>query len=140
MATIIKNTIFTNVAETSDGGVYWEGMDESLPEGVTVTSWKNKPWSSKDGMFLSRVHKREEACEEGNIKLTSTIFQANPVLTRTLGSALRQISAPSLTHYGNLLRESPSRRSSSEGVGLKVSRNTVEYLQSYKRGTHLNLP
>ncbi|KAM7401601.1 hypothetical protein PAMP_016905 [Pampus punctatissimus] len=49
MATIIKNTIFTNVAETSDGGVHWEGMDESLPEGVTITSWKNKPWSSEDG-------------------------------------------------------------------------------------------
>lgn len=49
MATIIKNTIFTNVAETSEGGVHWEGMDEALPEGVTITSWKNKPWSSKDG-------------------------------------------------------------------------------------------
>lgn len=49
MATIVKNTIFTNVAETSDGGVYWEGMDESLPEDVTITSWKNKPWSSEDG-------------------------------------------------------------------------------------------
>uniref|UniRef100_A0A3Q1HPX8 Phosphoenolpyruvate carboxykinase, cytosolic [GTP] n=1 Tax=Anabas testudineus TaxID=64144 RepID=A0A3Q1HPX8_ANATE len=49
MATIVKNTIFTNVAETSDGGVYWEGMDQSLPEGVTITSWKNKPWSSEDG-------------------------------------------------------------------------------------------
>ncbi|XP_058487034.1 phosphoenolpyruvate carboxykinase, cytosolic [GTP] [Solea solea] len=48
MATIVKNTIFTNVAETSDGGVYWEGMDESLPEGVTVTSWKNQPWNSDD--------------------------------------------------------------------------------------------
>ncbi|XP_049590534.1 phosphoenolpyruvate carboxykinase, cytosolic [GTP] [Syngnathus scovelli] len=49
MATIAKNTIFTNVAETSDGGVHWEGMDESLPQDVTVTSWKNKPWSPEDG-------------------------------------------------------------------------------------------
>lgn len=49
MATIAKNTIFTNVAETSDGGVHWEGMDEALPEDVTVTSWKNKPWSPEDG-------------------------------------------------------------------------------------------
>lgn len=52
MATIIKNTLFTNVAETSDGGVYWEGMDQSLPEDVTVTSWKNKPWNPEDGKKL----------------------------------------------------------------------------------------
>ncbi|KAJ8260352.1 hypothetical protein GJAV_G00181150 [Gymnothorax javanicus] len=49
METICRNTIFTNVAETSDGGVYWEGMDQKLPEGVTVTSWKNKPWTSEEG-------------------------------------------------------------------------------------------
>ncbi|NXL81733.1 PCKGC protein, partial [Leptocoma aspasia] len=47
--TIFKNTIFTNVAETSDGGVYWEGMDEPLPAGVTVTSWKNKDWTPDNG-------------------------------------------------------------------------------------------
>ncbi|XP_057702836.1 phosphoenolpyruvate carboxykinase, cytosolic [GTP] isoform X2 [Corythoichthys intestinalis] len=49
MATITENTLFTNVAETSDGGVHWEGMDEILPEDVTITSWKNQPWSQKDG-------------------------------------------------------------------------------------------
>uniref|UniRef100_A0A3P9IBV6 Phosphoenolpyruvate carboxykinase, cytosolic [GTP] n=1 Tax=Oryzias latipes TaxID=8090 RepID=A0A3P9IBV6_ORYLA len=49
MATITKNTIFTNVAETSDGGVFWEGMDQSLPEEVTVKSWKNQTWTPKDG-------------------------------------------------------------------------------------------
>uniref|UniRef100_A0A672PRM8 Phosphoenolpyruvate carboxykinase, cytosolic [GTP] n=1 Tax=Sinocyclocheilus grahami TaxID=75366 RepID=A0A672PRM8_SINGR len=49
MATIYQNTIFTNVAETSDGGVYWEGMDEDLPAGVTLTSWKNQPWTPEDG-------------------------------------------------------------------------------------------
>ncbi|NWZ64248.1 PCKGC protein, partial [Acrocephalus arundinaceus] len=47
--TIFKNTIFTNVAETSDGGVYWEGIDEPLPAGVTVTSWKNKDWTPDKG-------------------------------------------------------------------------------------------
>lgn len=55
METMMKNTVFTNVAETSDGGVYWEGIDQSLPEGVTMTSWKNKPWSSMDGKSLSMV-------------------------------------------------------------------------------------
>ncbi|NWW62634.1 PCKGC protein, partial [Ifrita kowaldi] len=47
--TIFRNTIFTNVAETSDGGVYWEGIDEPLPAGVTVTSWKNKDWTPDNG-------------------------------------------------------------------------------------------
>ncbi|XP_012583651.1 PREDICTED: phosphoenolpyruvate carboxykinase, cytosolic [GTP] isoform X2 [Condylura cristata] len=47
--TIQKNTIFTNVAETSDGGVYWEGIDQPLASGVTVTSWKNKEWCAEDG-------------------------------------------------------------------------------------------
>lgn len=49
METVLKNTLFTNVAETSDGGVYWEGMDQQLPEEVTITSWKNRPWSAHDG-------------------------------------------------------------------------------------------
>lgn len=54
MATIRQNTIFTNVAETSEGGVYWEGMDEDLPAGVTLTSWKNQRWTPEDGR--SRSH------------------------------------------------------------------------------------
>lgn len=53
--TIQKNTIFTNVAETSDGGVYWEGIDEPLASGVTVTSWKNKEWRPQDGGSSSQV-------------------------------------------------------------------------------------
>ncbi|NWQ96435.1 PCKGC protein, partial [Burhinus bistriatus] len=47
--TIFKNTIFTNVAETSDGGVYWEGIDEPLTPGVMLTSWKNKNWTPDNG-------------------------------------------------------------------------------------------
>lgn len=47
--TIRKNTIFTNVAETSDGGVYWEGIDEPLAAGIRLTSWKNKEWTPEDG-------------------------------------------------------------------------------------------
>lgn len=46
MATVVKDTVFTNVAETSDGGVYWEGM--GLPSsGVTITDWLGKPWDAK---------------------------------------------------------------------------------------------
>lgn len=37
MKTIAKNTIFTNVAMTEDGDVYWEGMLDKAP--ACVTSW-----------------------------------------------------------------------------------------------------
>jgi phosphoenolpyruvate carboxykinase (GTP) len=42
-----ENTIFTNVAETSDGDVYWEGIGEDI-DGLhqpSIRSWKNKRWS-----------------------------------------------------------------------------------------------
>ncbi|XP_067856824.1 phosphoenolpyruvate carboxykinase, cytosolic [GTP]-like [Heptranchias perlo] len=58
MKTISTNTIFTNVAETSDGGVYWEGIDETLPPDVTVTSWKNKQWMPEDGEPCSHPNSR----------------------------------------------------------------------------------
>lgn len=44
MDTIFKNTIFTNVATTSDGGVYWEGLEDTLTDDIQVTDWLGKPW------------------------------------------------------------------------------------------------
>ena len=49
METICKNTIFTNVAETSDGGFFWEGLEEeaNLDE-VKIKSWLGDDnWSSE---------------------------------------------------------------------------------------------
>ncbi|KAK9875339.1 hypothetical protein WA026_007736 [Henosepilachna vigintioctopunctata] len=45
MKTIFKNTIFTNVAQTSDGGVYWEGMENEINDNVEITDWLGKPWN-----------------------------------------------------------------------------------------------
>ncbi|XP_074593373.1 phosphoenolpyruvate carboxykinase, cytosolic [GTP]-like [Brevipalpus obovatus] len=44
MKTISQNTVFTNVAETSDGGVYWEGLDGVDLKNTKVKSWLNKDW------------------------------------------------------------------------------------------------
>ena len=49
MATITRNTIFTNVGQRSDGGVFWEGLDEPTEPGVTFTSWLGKPWKPGNG-------------------------------------------------------------------------------------------
>ena len=42
MRTIERNTIFTNVAETPDGDVWWEDMSEPPPR---ATSWLGEPWT-----------------------------------------------------------------------------------------------
>jgi len=41
MATIFKDTIFSNVAMTEDGGVWWEGMGEKPRSCI---DWKGQPW------------------------------------------------------------------------------------------------
>jgi len=48
MQTIFKNSVFTNVGPTSDGGVYWEGMDKPNAN-PKITSWKGKPWAAGGG-------------------------------------------------------------------------------------------
>jgi phosphoenolpyruvate carboxykinase (GTP) len=56
MQSIRKNTIFTNVALTADGDVWWEGMTEVVPEGIT--DWKGKPWTPGTGHSAAHPNAR----------------------------------------------------------------------------------
>ncbi len=42
MKTIAKDTLYTNVAVSDDGDVWWEGLDNEPPE--NLTDWQGRPW------------------------------------------------------------------------------------------------
>lgn len=58
MRTVERNTIFTNVALTPDGDVWWEGMREPPPR---LTSWLGEPWTPVSGKPAAHPNARYTA-------------------------------------------------------------------------------
>jgi phosphoenolpyruvate carboxykinase (GTP) len=67
MESIKSNTIFTNVAITKDGDVWWEGMTKEIPDGLT--DWHGKPFDQSSG----------KPAAHPNSRFTAPAFQ-NPVI------------------------------------------------------------
>jgi phosphoenolpyruvate carboxykinase (GTP) len=56
VATVAKDTIFTNVALTPDGDVWWEGADGPVP--AQCLDWQGQPWTPGSNRLAAHPNSR----------------------------------------------------------------------------------
>jgi len=77
MESIRANTIFTNVAITPDGDVWWEGLTKEAPAGLI--DWHGKPWDPASGKPAAHPNSRFTAPSHQNPAIDSDWDNPNGV-------------------------------------------------------------
>ncbi|RWS29171.1 phosphoenolpyruvate carboxykinase-like: cytosolic [GTP] [Leptotrombidium deliense] len=163
MKTILKNTIFTNVAETADGGIYWEGLEDEIEEkNFPIKSWLGEDWKPDSGKVAAHPNSRfctpasqcpiiDDAWQDPNgVPISAIIFggrrpEGVPLVYEALdwkhgvfmGASMRSESTAAAEHKGKVIMHDPFAMRPFFGY------NFGHYLQhwlSFENEKQLNLP
>ncbi len=74
MKMVMRDTIFTNVAMTKDGDVWWEGKDGPVPD--ELTDWQGRPW--KKGSAEKAAHPNSRFTTPANNNPVKSRFADDP--------------------------------------------------------------
>lgn len=129
MQTMRANSIFTNAALTEDGRVWWKGMTDIPPQGLT--DWRGRPWDADSGpamhpnaRFTAPIEQcpslAEEWCRPEGVRLSAILVggrraSAVPLVTEAfswehgvyMGATLASESTAASEHDLGSLRRDP---------------------------------
>jgi len=71
MDSVTRNSLFTNVAMTPDGDIWWEGMD--VPAPANLIDWRGRPWQKDSGEKAAHPNSRFTAPMTNNPALSPQV-------------------------------------------------------------------
>ncbi len=94
MRTIARDTIYTNVALTPEGHVWWEGCDDDPP--ANLLDWHGQPWKpdTKD------AHGKPVPAAHANSRFTSPLANCPSALPIAVSAKMNDLSRPHASDFG----------------------------------------
>ncbi|XP_043239455.1 phosphoenolpyruvate carboxykinase, cytosolic [GTP]-like [Amphibalanus amphitrite] len=163
MKTIFSNTLFTNVAKTSDGGVYWEGLEKEVDTSVGIVDWHGDPWTTGSG--APSAHPNSRFCAPAaqcpiidpqwespeGVPISAILFGGRrplgvPLVYEAfnwqhgvfLGAAMRSESTAAAEHKGKVIMHDPFAMR--PFFGYNFGHYLAHWLSMEQRGTPATMP